>query len=98
MCCSPDHLGSPPEWRNELAAEGLAPPLPRPRVTAADLAAWGRLLGDRPRGPRPVSTEGGQGHAWPVARWLRHGEAGPGLPRERDTWQGQVSEVAPWPS
>lgn len=85
MCCSPDHLGAPPEWRNELAAEGLAAPLPRPRVAAADLDAWARLLGPRPRGPRPTSTEDGQGRALLTALWVPGG-VGPGAVRDREGW------------
>lgn len=89
MCCSPDHLGAPPEWHREAAAEADERPgeviPPPPRVTAATLAAWARFLGNRPPGPRPASTEGGQGRALLTALWVPWAIR-PGAVREREGW------------
>jgi hypothetical protein len=67
MCCTPGHVGAPPEWHRESADEGPAPVAPA-RVTGAALAAWARILRpvDFTAAPRLTSTESGQGRALPA--------------------------------
>lgn len=66
MCCSPDHVGAPPEWHRELTDAPL--PVPVPGITPATLAAWARLLEPRAfiESTAPVSSEGGSGRAVPT--------------------------------
>lgn len=85
MCCSPDHLGAPPEWHHEAAAEladaqGEVIP-PPPWHPPAVLAAWRAYLGTAP-GHRPHSTEGGHGRALPTLSRRATGER----VRDDQTW------------
>jgi hypothetical protein len=82
MCCEPSHTGPPPGWHDDSGSETRWPladhendagQLPGdPRVGPAALTALAAIIqpapGHRP-GPRPCSTEGGQGRAIPS-----HGE------------------------
>lgn len=68
MCCSPDHVGAPPEWYRESAYEdGQGPGITYPGrgVSLATLAAWARLLEPRAfvEQTAPASSEGGSGRA-----------------------------------
>jgi hypothetical protein len=71
MCCTPEHLGPPPEWQREYDGEVISDGLVPPSVSAAEgLNVLASVLhpahqrGSGPgRGPRPRSTEGGQGRA-----------------------------------
>lgn len=89
MCCEPDHIGPPPGWYDGTTeVETLA------EVRRRQLAALASILkppdqsdpGPRPRtGPRPVSTEDGQGRALIT---MRH----PNGIRERwEDWHNPVS-------
>ena len=62
MCCESGHVGAPPEWHKEDAGEVIHEGRWLP--TAAQSVAWWRRQFAPPEpGPRPVSTEGGQGRA-----------------------------------
>lgn len=69
MCCSPDHVGAPPEWHRELADAPVPVPVRGRGVSPATLAAWVRLLEPRAfiESAAPGSTEGGSGRAVPTA-------------------------------
>lgn len=96
MCCGPDHIGPPPGWYAGTAeVESLAEVQARVRAApmALQLAALASVLqphgqadpGPRPRtGPRPVSTEGGNGRALIT----RHGPRGE--PDRFQDWAGLI--------
>jgi hypothetical protein len=79
MCCTDDHIGPPPEWHRDHDDASLTdyPRLPGglhwgQGSAALALALWAAVLGlPAEPGPRPVSTEGGQGRA--ELAW-RHGD------------------------
>jgi hypothetical protein len=97
MCCSEDHIGPPPEWQYLADREGdtgilperAALPLTGARVGRGDLAALAAVLQPAPGhapGPRPVSTEGGQGRALPTFR-----RTPDGAPMRDDDWAEQMA-------